>query len=201
MSRLAAWCAAVMLLAACEDEPAPAALCGGHRDVEPGPPPVRVERTAKRYATPDVVLVDQDGTEVKLADALRPGEAVALNFVFTTCTTICPVMSAAFSGLRQRDGVRLVSISIDPEHDRPEVLKAYAARYGRAASWRFLTGSAEDIRAVLAAFEASAGGKTNHRPFTLVRRAASDEWVRLEGLPTTQALLAELEPGAQRVAR
>ena len=73
---------------------------------------------------------------------IEPGSPLALNFIFTTCTTICPVMTATFSGLRRRLGseaeeLRMVSISIDPERDRPATLKAYAERFKAPAAWRF----------------------------------------------------------------
>jgi protein SCO1/2 len=176
---------------ACEAAPPPAAeLCGAPHD--PSTSPFALDHAVKRYAAPDVVLVDEDGDPVPLADALAGDGPVAMNFIFTTCTTICPIMSAAFAGLRGEPGVRLVSISIDPEHDRPRVLKSYAARFGPAPSWHFYTGTSEDIRTVLAAFDAQTGDKANHRPFSLVRRAGADGWTRLDGLPSARALRHEL---------
>jgi protein SCO1/2 len=103
-------------------------------------------------------------------------------------------MAAGFAGLRKRLGasLQLVSISIDPEHDRPAALKAWAARFGGDAGWRLYTGSAEDIRAVLEAFDASRGDKSNHQPFTLLRRANAREWVRVDGLASTEVLVDAL---------
>jgi protein SCO1/2 len=177
---------------------APAAADAAQGDhCHPAPTQARYLRSVHRYRLPDVALVDQDGRRVPLAEALEPGSPVAVNFVFTTCTTICPVMSATFSGLRRKlgdeaPGLRMVSISIDPEHDRPEVLKAYAARFGADPAWRFYTGGAGDIRALLTAFEASFGDKANHRPLTLFRRAKGRDWVRIEGLASAEELAGEL---------
>ena len=100
----------------------------------------RYSVTTERYTVPDVVLIDASGTPVALRTLLESDQPVALNFIFTTCTTICPVMTATFAQMRRELGeaagqVRLVSISIDPEYDRPEVLKEYAARFGAGAGW------------------------------------------------------------------
>jgi protein SCO1/2 len=156
----------------------------------------RYLRTARAVRVPEVSLVDQDGRRVPLADVLAPGAPVAVDFVFTTCTTICPVLSASLAGLQRRaaelPGLRLVSISIDPEHDRPAVLRAYGERFHASPAWRFYTGTEEDVRAVLAAFGAFAGGKANHRPLTFVRGAAGGDWIRIEGLATGDDLAREL---------
>ncbi|MBI5496168.1 MAG: SCO family protein [Deltaproteobacteria bacterium] len=154
-------------------------------------------RSLHSYRPPDVTLVDQDGRRVPLSAALRTDVPVAVNFIFTTCTTVCPVMSATFAGVRRRlgaDGERLqmVSISIDPERDRPAALKSYAARFGAQPAWRFYTGTTEDVRSVLAAFNVLAGDKSNHRPVTLLRPAGGQAWIRIDGLSSSEALAAEV---------
>ena len=179
------------------------AHCHDHAAPPPGAPgrPARdpLARSVKRYAVPRVTLLDQDGRSVQLRDVLAPDRPVALNFIFTTCTTICPVMSATFAGLRERlgdgdGGLRMISITIDPEHDRPAVLKAYARRFGADPAWSFYTGSPEEVRNVLTAFEALAGDKVEHRPVTLLRSAHGEEWVRLDGLAGAGELAAVLRP-------
>ena len=152
--------------------------------------------SAGLYATPDVVLTDERGDSVSLQSLLDGPRPVALNFIFTTCTTICPVMTATFSRMRRElgpaaEGLELVSISIDPEHDTPSVLRAYATRYGAGAGWRFLTGDAGAILSVLKAFDAFTGSKMNHRPVTLFRVPGSQSWVRIEGLASGSDLAGE----------
>lgn len=161
------------------------------------------EAMAQRYTTiletyqvPDLTLVDQDGHQVDLESALAPSRPVALNFVFTTCTTICPVMSATFSRLRSAlgsdgKGLRLVTISVDPEFDTPGVLKKYAERYGASPEWTLLTGDTGRISSVLRAFKAYYGGKTNHRPLTFLHIPGEARWVRIEGLATASDLARE----------
>lgn len=98
---------------------------------------------------PDLELTDQTGAAVRSADLA--GHVLIANFIFTRCPTVCPVTSLKMKRLGERlateDAVELVSISVDPENDTPEVLRAYAARYrADPARWRFLTGEAGAVR-------------------------------------------------------
>ena len=153
-------------------------------------------RTVERYNIPNVTLLDQDGQPVRLRSVLDSGKPVIVDFIFTTCTTICPILSAAFSGLRDELGeasrsVRLVSITIDPEHDRPETMKAYLDRFNSGEGWDFLTGSREDIARVQRGFGAYVPDKMSHSPLYFLRGPKSDRWVRIEGLIGTSELLRE----------
>jgi protein SCO1/2 len=157
----------------------------------------RYSVTTERYAVPDVELIDQSGTPVALRTLLEADQPVALNFIFTTCTTICPVMTATFAQMRRDLGesagqVRLVSISIDPEYDRPGVLKAYAERFHAGAGWSFLTGDGAQISKVLSSFKTFAGSKMNHQPITLLKSPRSPTWVRIDGLASGEDLAHEV---------
>jgi len=159
----------------------------------PGGP--RYDRSVERYEVPDVTLVDQEGRPVRAREALGGPGPVILDFIYGTCTTICPVLSAGFASLQRRlgdesDRVRLVSISIDPEHDTPEVTRAYLERYRARPGWDFLTGSREDVDALMRAFEAYVPNKMQHFPLTFLRRR-DGAWVRLYGLIGTAELLGE----------
>ena len=81
------------------------------------------QRKTVRYEIPDVTLVNQHGEKVRLVEFLDTDEMVALNFIFATCTTVCPVLTAGFSSFQNELGdgsrVQLVSVTIDPEHDTP----------------------------------------------------------------------------------
>lgn len=153
-------------------------------------------RTEHDYDLPDLSVVAMDGTRTTLLEALNSGKPVMVNFVFTTCTTICPVMSASFSNVQEKlgeesDKVRMVSVSIDPEHDTPERLREYAMRFGAGPQWQFLTGDLDDIIAIQKAFDVYRGSKMNHEPTTLLRRADGGPWVRLDGLASAAAIVDE----------
>jgi protein SCO1/2 len=154
--------------------------------------------TTVRYDVPDVELIDEAGRPVALKTLFETDQPVALNFIFTTCTTICPVMTATFAQMRRdlgqaADRVRLVSITIDPEYDRPEVLEKYAERFATGAGWTFLTGDGSDISRVLESFHAYAGSKMNHQPITFLKGPGSLSWIRIDGLASGDDLAREVE--------
>jgi protein SCO1/2 len=153
-------------------------------------------RSLHRYELPDVAVVDMQGQSTSLLDEVNGGQPVMLNFIFTTCTTICPVLSATFSQVEQklgaeRDRVRMISITIDPEYDTPARLRAYAARYDADAQWRFLTGRLQNIVAIQKAFDAYRGSKMNHEPLTFLRASTDAPWVRIEGLASAADVVRE----------
>ena len=102
---------------------------------------------------PDFAFTDQTGAPVRAAD-LR-GRVQVASFLFTRCPTICPTSAMKLKRIGERlaeraAAVDLVSFSVDPEHDTPPVLAAFAARYGAdPARWRFLTGPPAAIRAAV----------------------------------------------------
>lgn len=163
--------------------------------------PERYRRSVHHYSIPEVTLIDSDGAEVFLPDALDSGSPTMVNFIFTSCTTICPVMSVTFSQSREaleaeRDDVKMISISIDPEHDTPKRLHEYALQFKAGAKWRFLTGNVSDILTVQKAFDAYRGTKMSHQPFTLMRVSIDKPWIRLDGFASAADLVAEYRRAA-----
>ncbi len=148
------------------------------------------------YVMPDLVLIDMNNNKVSLAEAVGDDKPVMLNFIFTTCTTICPVLTATFSQVQRKLGdqaknVRMISITIDPEQDTPERLKEYAGKFKAGAGWQFLTGSIENIIATQKAFDAYRGDKMNHVPLTFIRSTVDGPWVRLEGFSSAAEVVNE----------
>ena len=128
-----------------------------------------------------------------------------LNFIFTTCTTICPVLSATFQQIQEKLGadqktVRLVSISIDPENDTPAKLKVYAEKFKAGPQWKLLTGSLENSLIAQKAFGVFAGEKMNHKPLIFLRsKNSGNQWVRIEGLAEAGQVIQEYEKiGAEK---
>jgi protein SCO1/2 len=151
------------------------------------------------YSVPDVKLVDENGKPVSLRELTDGRSPVMLNFIFTTCTTICPVMTSTFQQVQEKLGknrneVRMVSVSIDPENDTPAKLKEYAAKYKADTQWTFLTGSLENDLIAQKAFGVFAGEKMNHKPITFLKAKGSDtRWIRLEGLAEADQVINEYD--------
>lgn len=137
---------------------------------------------------PEIALIDQAGNRTTFAAAIAGDTPVAVDFVFTTCTTICPVMTATFARLHETLGtdgadLRLVSISLDPEYDTPAVLRKYAETFGADERWTFLTGDLRGLTELYRRYEVLNGSnKMTHLPFALFRFPGDDAWVRADGL-------------------
>lgn len=154
------------------------------------------QRSERAYSIPDVTLIDADGRPVQLRKLLATQDPVMMNFIFTTCGAICPVMSKVFSEVPSSLGVqagklRMISISIDPENDTPAKLKSYAKTYGATARWTFLTGRVADVKAIQLAFDTYRGDKMNHEPATLLHSAPDKAWVRIDGFASSDELARE----------
>jgi protein SCO1/2 len=139
----------------------------------------------------------QDGTRTDFRQVLDDGRPVMLNFIFTSCTAICPVTSQVFSDVRerlgnQRDAVNMVSVSIDPEYDTPQRLAEYAKRFSGSGTWTYVTASRADSTAIQKSFNTYQGDKMNHLPVTFLRAAPGKPWIRLDGLASPSVLVTEV---------
>jgi len=144
---------------------------------------------------PDIIVYDQDGKRLKFYTDLVKGKVVAINFIFTTCTTICPPLTATFRRVQQelekgtgRD-VRLISISVDPLVDTPERLRDFAAKFKAQPGWTFVTGDKIEIDSLLRALGAAVTNKNDHTPIVLVGNDATGYWTRTYGLSPPAALV------------
>ena len=127
-----------------------AAVLAGSTPALPPPVPDRSGLPVIGEA-PQFTLRAQDGAEVSL-DQFR-GKAVAVTFIFASCSVTCPILTAKMATVQNRLGayfgstIAFLSITVDPEHDTPDVLKRYAQTFGAdPAGWKFLTGSPAAIR-------------------------------------------------------
>lgn len=142
---------------------------------------------------PDVTVYDQNGKRLRFYSDLVKGRTVAINFIFTTCTTICPPMTATFRRVQQQLGesaasnIHLISVSIDPVIDVPERLHDFAAKFNAGPGWTFVTGDKAEIDSLLQALGAAVADKNDHTPMILVGNDAAGFWTRAYGLspPTT----------------
>jgi len=154
-------------------------------------------RSVLHYQVPDVELVRDDGRHVSLPAEMNDGRPVVLAFIYTSCTTVCPLTSQTLSLVQQklgdvRDRVHIMSISIDPEQDTPARLREYAKTFHAAAQWQHYTGTLAASQGAQRAFDVYRGDKMDHAPAVLVRRAPGGEWVRIDGFATAEQVLAEL---------
>src|SRR5262244_1665719 len=141
---------------------------------------------------PNVELITQDGKTVHFYDDLLKGKTVAIDLIYTTCQYACPLETARLAQVQRLLGDRVgrdiffYSITIDPEHDTPAVLKDYAAKYHVAPGWTFLTGSAADIELIsrkLGLYSApNPDNPDGHTPSLLVGNEPTGQWMRNSAL-------------------
>ena len=192
--RLAARTAALAVLAA-SGGPARAAAVEASASAPATSGPAR---SLREYAVPPVRLVRDDGKAVSLPDEMNDGRPIVLNFIFTTCTTICPMMSSTFAQFEHRlgpdaDKVHLMTISIDPEHDTPARLHEYAQKFHAGREWQHYTGTLDASIAAQRAFDVYRGGKMSHTLVTLMRAAPGKPWLRIDGFATPDDLVHDYQ--------
>lgn len=151
---------------------------------------------------PDVVLQDQNGRSVRVYTDLLKGRIVVMNFIFTSCTTICSPMGANFGALQARLGpdtdVALVSVSLDPLTDTPSRLKQWSERFGARPGWTLLTGPQDEIDRLLVALRVFSPDRFAHSPIVLIGNDATGRWTRANGLlppSTLVTLIGDLRAG------
>src|SRR5438309_1221396 len=157
-----------------------------------------VSRSTVTYETPAVDLLRDDGKRVLLPRELDDGRPVLLNFVFTTCSSICPLTSRTLEEFQHKLGreaskVHLMSISIDPEQDTPARLTAYARKFHAGPEWQYYTGSVAASIAAQKAFDVYRGEKMSHTAVTLMRSAPGKPWLRIEGFVTPDELMDDYQ--------
>jgi protein SCO1/2 len=159
-----------------------------------------VKRREVTLEPANVNVKREDGRAMNFRRALDDGRPVMLNFIFTSCTAICPVMTQVFREVRERLGpageqLLAVSVSIDPEFDTPARLAEYARRFGGGTpSWRFFTATAKEAIAIQQSFDAYQGDKMNHLPLSFVRGPSGSTWTRFDGFASPSMLVQAVRP-------
>lgn len=153
---------------------------------------------------PNVTVYDQDGRKLLFFSDLVKGKTVAINFIFTTCTTICPPLAATFRriqielGDRVGNDVRLISISVDPVTDVPARLKAFGAKFKAGPGWTFVTGSKPEIDVLLKSLGAAVSDKNDHTPMMVVGNEPAGYWTRTYGLAPAPVLVKVITDAASK---
>ncbi len=157
-----------------------------------------VSRSSVSYEPPVVTMVRADGKSVSLPRELDDGRPVLLNFIFTTCSSICPLTSRTLEEFQHKLGaeaakVHMMSISIDPEQDTPARLREYARKFHAGPEWQYYTGTVAASLATQKAFDVYRGEKMSHTPVTLMRAAPGKPWLRIEGFVTPDELVDDYQ--------
>ena len=151
--------------------------------------PTPAEASARWGANyfPNVVLTTQDGKQVHFYDDLLKGKIVVIDLIYTHCVNACPLETARSVQVQKMLGDRVgkdiffYSISIDPKHDTPKVLKEYAQKFHVGPGWTFLTGKQEDIELVgrkLGLYQdPDPNDPDGHAPTVLIGDEPGGQWI------------------------
>jgi protein SCO1/2 len=163
-----------------------------------------------RNRLPNVVLRTHEGRQVRFYDDLIKGKTVLISFMYTACQNDCPLTMATLGQVQRGVGARsgrdvfIYSVTVDPEHDTPEVLARYAEHFGAKSGWLFLTGTLADIKQLRRSFGDDpklAPAQSNHLNLIsvgiepLARWSACPAWTKPQ---TIIRYLAWMEPNGAR---
>lgn len=156
-----------------------------------------VTRAQKYFG--DTELVDHTGRRVKFYSDLLKGKVVVINSFFSSCKGSCPVMLSSFARIQERFGerigkdLRLISITVDPVTDTPEVLQEYAKQWKAGDGWLFVTGSKENVDATLYKLGHYVEDKESHSNIFLVGNEATGLWKKVRGLGDVEKVFPLIE--------
>ena len=152
---------------------------------------------ASRVVVPDETVVDQDGKPVKFYSELVQNKVVVISLSYTTCEAICSMQGQNLAKLQERladqlgKDVHIISISLDPERDSPERLKAWGKKFGVRAGWKLVTGGKQEIDRIIKAFTGGPPEKEEHSlSLTLhIGNDSTGKWITAYGLTDPERLV------------
>ena len=133
---------------------------------------------------PNVTVYDQNGRALKFYDDVIKGKIAVVSFLYTSCTSLCPIVTARLANVKDALGpavgkdIVFVSISIDPIPDTPEKLKQMADAYKIGDGWSFLTGDPADIDVIRFKLGERSRALNDHRNEVMLYNDATGEWAR-----------------------
>ena len=164
--------------------------------------PLLAQDTSPRPAASyfgDIELLNQDGKTMRLYSDVMKDKVVVINSFFASCSASCPVMSKSLAALQTRFADRLgrdlvlVSITVDPEHDTPAKLHAYAKKWQAHQGWYFLTGSRENVDAALKKLGQYVAEPSAHMNVIVIGNERTGLWKKAFGLAPTEDLAKVVE--------
>jgi len=151
-----------------------------------------------KVSIPDVMVRDQNDRKLHFYTDLIKDKTVAVNFIFTTCTTICPPLTANFAKVqktllqRGEKNFYLISVSVDPETDTPAKLKSYAEMFQAKPGWIFVTGTRADLEQIWRAFSVYTSNKQDHPATVVIGNDARHTWTYASGLASADKLMVAI---------
>lgn len=146
---------------------------------------------------PNVVVQTQEGTRVRFYDDLVKGKVVLINFMFTTCTSQCPLTTANLVKVEEMLGERLgrdvqmISITVDAATDTADVLKKYSRRFGTKPGWYFVTGRQKDVDLIRQRLGVLEDGvdKTRHTGILVYGNEKTGQWAATPAMAQPTAIV------------
>ena len=156
----------------------------------------RMSQSLRSYF-PNVPMRTQDGKAVRFYDDMIKDKVVVIHLMFTNCSKFCstitPNLVQVQEQLRERAGdrVSLLSLTVDPEHDSPQVLRAYASQFHVKDGWNFLTGKKSDvdlIRRKLGVYDPDEN-VTEHLTVLTIGNERDGQWLAMPALSTPEEIV------------
>lgn len=194
---------AAMETGAADDPHAKHKQAGGMQAIDPNDPHAQHKQAAMQQAKlgtakielPDgLSMVNQFGDGVDLRRDIIGDRLAVVNFVYTNCTTVCPVTSSIFSMLQQRLGDRvgkeiaLITITVDPARDTPHRMLTFSKSFNPGPGWSWLTGDKKTVDKALLAMGAYTPSFEDHPAMVLIGDESNSEWYRFYGFPAPEAI-------------
>ena len=180
-------------------QPKMAALSAGEDDAH-AQHEMEMAATAVKEAMAEIELPDnlpmlnQFGDQVDLRKDVIGNRIVAINFVYTTCTTVCPVVSSIFSMVQNQlagfsdKEIALITVTVDPTRDTPHRLLSYSKSFNPGTGWSWLTGDKKTVDKALRAMGAYTSNFEDHPAMVLIGDDSKSEWFRFYGFPAPEAI-------------
>lgn len=156
---------------------------------------VRIDKAVA--SLPDITVVSMKEKKSTLKNEAEIEGPIIVNFVFTTCSTICSVQTLVLSQAQKLFdasllNTKILTFSIDPDNDTPSQLRKFSNSFSIDKGWMFYTGTFDAMLQVQKTFNVYRGSKSNHPPILFMRRNKLAPWVRIEGFPKPEDVVAQL---------
>jgi protein SCO1/2 len=146
---------------------------------------------------PDMALMRHDGASIRLLSQLR-GRVTAVQLIFTSCTTTCPIEAAIFQRVQNMlpnmnaQGIQLLSLSVDPETDTPGALSAWRHRYHASSNWIAAVPLKAEVPGLRDFFQNGGNSSDHSTQVHIIDREGRLVWRTYE-LPAAQEVAAVLQ--------